>query len=243
MKYLLYILLVFVTITQVFSQSKFEQGLKAMAEENWLDAIYLFQEDSDSSYAVEADYNIGLCYTGLEDFNTALYFFEKALKSSPSNDKIIDNASLSHKKLYPEESWTHPYNGFKRMLLSLNTNMWMLFSVLLTFLLSWVIYSIMVREKYKKNMNLIVLIIGIPLWLFTLYGVYVTYNHTRELHFLIPKNIEVATFLGVDGLESEEKLQIGKRYEIIADTQNEWVKIQVNSNSSLWVRKSDVNLY
>ena len=243
MKYLFHILLVFITISHAFSQSKFELGLKAMAEEKWADAISLFQEDTDSLYSVEADYNIGLCYIALEDFNTALYFFEKALKSSPSDDKIIDNANLSFKKLYPEESWVHPYNGFTRMILSLSTNVWMLLSLLITFLLSWIIYSLVVKEKHKKNRNVIVLIIGIPFWLFTLYGVYETYNHSRELHFLIPKNIEVATFLTVDGIESDEKLQIGKRYEIISETQSEWVRIQGNSNSSLWVKKIDVNLY
>lgn len=243
MRILFYIVLIFATMAQVFSQSKFELGLKAMAQENWNAAIELFQEDTDSLYAVESDYNIGVCYIGLEDFNTALYFFEKALKTSPSNDRIIDNASLSYEKLYPEESWSHPYSGFKRIILSLSSSVWMLISIMFVALLAWIVYSLVIGDAYKKNRNVMVLLMGIPLWLFTIYGVFETYSHSRELHFLIPKNIEVATFLTVDGLESEEKLQIGKRYEIIADTQNEWIKIQGSSNSSLRVKKSDVNLY
>lgn len=243
MRILFYIVLVFVTMTQVFSQSKFELGLKAMAQENWNAAIEMFQEDRDSLYAVESDYNIGVCYIGLEDFNTALYFFEKALKTSPSNDRIIDNASLSFKKLYPEESWSHPYNGFKRMILSLSPSVWILISLLFAALLAWIVYSLVLGDTLKKNRNIMVLLIGIPLWVFTIYGVFETYNHSRELHFLIPKNIEVTTFITVDGIEAEEKLQVGKRYEIITETQSGWVRFHGNSSSSLWVRKSDVFLY
>lgn len=243
MRILFYIVLVFVTISQVFSQSKFDLGLQAMAQENWNAAIEMFEEDRDSLYAVESDYNIGVCYIGLADFNSALYFFEKSLKTSPSENRMIDNASLSFKKLYPEESWSHPYSGFKRMILSLSSSVWVLISLLCVTLLAGVVYSLVLGDTLKKYRNVVLLVIGTPLWLFSIYGVFETYGHSRELHFLIPKNSEVTTFLTVEGIEAEEKLQIGKRYKIITEAQSDWVRFQGNSSLSLWVRKSDVNIY
>jgi|GEM_PF-5697453 len=243
MKHLLYIFFAVILTSPAFSQSKFEQGLKSMAEENWQEAITLFTMDSDSSHSVESEYNIGLCYIGLEDFNSALYFFEKALTSSPANEQIIINANLSFKKLQPEGAWTHPYNGLKRMILSLSINSWIFLSLLLTVLLSWVIYLLVLKEKSSNNRNSIILVISIPIWFFTLFGVYVAHNHASELHYLLPKNANVSSFLTVDGIESEEKLQIGKRYEVITGTQSEWVRFKGGTNKSLWIRKSDVNIY
>ena len=243
MRYLFYIFLLILPFSVLFSQSKFDLGVKAMSEEKWNKAISFFQEDRDSSYTAEADYNIGLCYIGLEDVNTALYYFEKALKSSPFNDRIIENASLSFNKLYPDESWSHPYSGFKRIILSVSTNGWIAISILLSLTLSWMLHSLITHERIKRNRNIIVLIIGLPVLLFALYGANETYNHSRVIHYFIPKSNEVVTFLTVDGVEAEEKLQIGRRYEISSASENDWIRFKGAGNTALWVKKSEVNTY
>lgn len=241
MRYLFYISVVLCVLHPIRSQSDFDSGLKAMSEKNWKQAITLFQDDSDSSYSVEADYNIGLCYVGLKDFNTALYFFERALKSSPSSEIIIHNASLSFAQLYPEESWGHPYNGFTRMILSLSTNAWMILSLCITLLVAMLFYLILVKKD--RNKFAIILLFIIPIWFFTFYSVYETYYHATELDYCIPKNGEIASYLTKDGMESGEELLVGKRYEIISQPINEWVRLKSESNKTVWVEIADVNVY
>jgi tetratricopeptide (TPR) repeat protein len=213
-----------------------------MAQEDWTGAIVMFEQDRDSNYTTETDYNIGLCYAGLEDFNTALYHFEKALKHEPTDDRIINNATISFNKLYPDESWSHPYSGFTRMMLSLSVNIWMLITLVISLLLSFAVYSLVIKDEQRRNRNIVAVVFGVPLMLFTCYGVYETYNHSGSLDYLLPKNMEVTTYLTVDGLESDEKLKIGARYKIIAEN-TEWFRIKSDSSNSLWVQKSEVYPY
>ncbi|MDB2697597.1 tetratricopeptide repeat protein [Crocinitomicaceae bacterium] len=239
MKELVYIMLIFF-IGHAFSQTRFDEGVQLLHEKKWEKALSIFEELSDSSSSVAVDYNMGLCYTGQEDLNSAIYFFERALKEDPSNNIIIENATLAHSKIYPDEYWTHPYAGIERLTLSISVTGWLILSVVFSLLLAWIIFSGILHADKRLGWRLA---LTIPLWVFILYGSYRAISHQSSEHFCFPKQDIVTTYLSKGGLASEEKLLPGKRHRIDITSDEEWLCIEGPLKQLLWVKREDVYVY
>ncbi len=239
MKELVYITLIFF-IGHSFGQSRFDEGVELLHERKWDKALLIFEELSDSSSSVAVDYNMGLCYAGQEDLNSAIYFFERALKEDPSNNMIIENVILAYSKLYPDEYWTHPYGGIDRMILSISVSGWLILSVVFSLLLAWIIFSGILHADKRVGWRLALII---PLWVFILYGSYTAITHQSSEYFCFPKQDVVTTHLTKGGLASEEKLLPGKRHRIDIASDEEWLCIEDPSKQLLWVKREDVYVY
>jgi len=80
-----------------YSDKNFSEGVALLKEKNYLHAIDSFERDITQNPKLARSYfNIGLCYSYLNQINKALPYYEKALLIEPKNTSTLNNLGICY---------------------------------------------------------------------------------------------------------------------------------------------------
>ncbi|MEX1191295.1 MAG: hypothetical protein WEA99_04925 [Brumimicrobium sp.] len=232
--------------SQVIGQtdSLFDEGVNALAEDNYKKAAEYFEKDIKQAPNFEGFYNLGIAKAELGKSIESLWAFESALKYKPINGSAQFNAALVFEEIEPSKEWKHPFSWYTRIISSVNLMLWISIAFIFSLVSGVIIYLIASKhqnfglQKWSKRL----IIPSILILAISIYGAIESSKHFNKLHFLYPKSENITVYIKPGGIELKDKLSFSTRYKIISK-EGEWLEVKTNKNHSVWTKKEDVLSY
>lgn len=247
MKSLIFIMPFFLSIAFLGisqSDSLFENGVSAIAKEDYKKAVNFFISDIDQSPTFESYYNLGIAEANNENWIPSLWAFESSLKYRPNNGSAQFNADLIYDKVESNKDWEHPFSWYKRVIASVNLTIWIALVVIFSLFSGVMIFILLSHykkfelQKWSKRL----IIPFIVIFCISLYGGVESSRHYNQTYFLYPKSENVNVYIKPNGVMLKDQLTTSKRYKVLAED-DEWLKIYTNNNLSAWIKKEDALSY
>lgn len=245
MKKLVLIIFVLLSIASFAEDnaSLIEKGNKAYTGKFYQQAIDCYLKIIASGYeAPELYYNLGNAYFKLEDYASAILYFEKAKKLKPGDEDINFNLKVANTKItdkiddIPDFFLVRWYNGFAN-LFSFNT--WAIIGIVMLVIffgvLSMYLFSkILLVRKFSFWTAIALLVITIMFFVFA-HTQYIRINNTTEAIIFSPS----ITAKSSPDANSTDLFVIheGTKVKVI-DEVGEWSEIKISNGSVGWVNTS-----
>ena len=218
---------------------------KAYAEGLFTNAVDLYKQVLNSgNESWEVYYNLGNSYYKMNDFASAILFFEKAKKLNPGNEDINFNLKVTNNKIadkiepLPEMFYKRWYRNLVELF---PVDPWARITIL-TFILSlfFALFYVISQRVYLRKMGFWA---GILFFIVSLMSVHFTFQNYKTLQ----NNTEAIIFTPTVTVKSspDEKsidlfvLHEGTKVKILDNIGN-WYEIRIASGSVGWLPVSSV---
>jgi len=218
---------------------------KAYAEGLFTNAVDLYKQVLNSgNESWEVYYNLGNSYYKMNDFASAILFFEKAKKLNPGNEDINFNLKVTNNKIadkiepLPEMFYKRWYRNLVELF---PVDPWARITIL-TFILSlfFALFYVISQRVYLRKMGFWA---GILFFIVSLMSVHFTFQNYKTLQ----NNTEAIIFTPTVTIKSspDEKsidlfvLHEGTKVKILDNIGN-WYEIRIASGSVGWLPVSSV---
>jgi hypothetical protein len=242
-----FIPMVFFAFLGKSSDSLFSKGLDEMMQEDYQQAQTDFQIAAFSKPCFSSYYNLGVASGKLEEWSKAKWAFESALKFKPLNGDAQFNAEFSTRKLSENQTWNHPYPWAERVVLGFGINTWLIFVILSSIFLGFLVFNIVSKSKGKSTLKKwCISLIGPAIFLFfvSFYGIYSTNNHFTNNRFAIIKNSKTEFYISPNGVEVQDEIDPGSRLNIQKYFKDStWVQVKSQENNLLWIKNNELYTY
>ncbi len=239
----LIVLGVFLATHSASQSSNFERGLKAVADSNYSKAIEMFAKDYEEQPSVATTFNLGIIYLRRNDYNRALFAFERGLMKAPYDTDLKINARYAFQELNLNETWSHPVPALIRFLHILPFYGWFSLAILFSLTTALAVYGLFAYRKetswYSWSRRLVIPGIGLLLIVMV---VLITLSNFHNRHHYGFVNTEQELYLQPDGIKTSLQIPAGKVNVLHYNDDSTWVKVRF-SNHQGWIAKNVLNTY
>ena len=124
-----------------FAQDSFEKGLNFAQAKKYTLAIREFKSVLEANPANEsAIYNLGNCYLHNKENGKAILYLEKYLKLNPSDEEAMSIIDQAYLQLGLNKTWKSAYSTSEILFFQVGPNTWVILSILLSIIMSWLIF-------------------------------------------------------------------------------------------------------
>ena len=242
----LFVVILFLVSSAAFADDNsalIEKGNKAYSGKFYQQAIDCYLKVTKSGYeAAELYYNLGNAYFKLNDYSSAILYFEKARKLNPSDEDINYNLKVVNTKIVdkidaiPDIFFIRWYYGIVNIF---SYNKWALFGlislvVFLGFLSLYLFSKVLNTRKLAFLTSSIVFVITILFFVFaqTQYSII---NNNKEAIIFAPS----VTAKSSPDANSTDLFVIHEGIKVkVIDNVGEWSEIKIANGSKGWVNTS-----
>ena len=209
-------LFAFAIIVSSVAQDSFEKGLNFAQAKKYTLAIREFKSVMEINPANEsAIYNLGNCYLHNKENGKAILFLEKYLKLNPSDEEAMSKIDQAYLQLGLNKTWKSAYSTTEILFYQVGPNTWVVVSILLSILMSWLIF-ISFKQAKKNTIGLIILLFFVTIS--CLYGAYSAKQYIGDKRFAIVTEKSIPIFANDLGELTQNTLSEGTRVEFISFT-------------------------
>lgn len=221
--------------------AQFQEGIKAHENKRFTKARSYFQQSLKKQETATVHFNIGLTFFEQQKYIAALNSFENALKINPNFEDAMINSTLTKDKIEADSIWIHPYSWLERFIYSIGSNYWIIAIYTFSLILGIAVFIFLISKKRRKLSILfgILSIFALPTSIIALNKLE---KHINVKEFCYAKAGNTELLLSPNGLEQPEKIELGKRYRIIKESQNHF-QIKTEENRLFWVSEESVFYY
>ncbi|MGB0933818.1 MAG: hypothetical protein ACPGU5_06020 [Lishizhenia sp.] len=222
------------------ANAQFQEGIEAYQNKQFKKARTFFLKSLEQEETAAIYYNIGLTYFEEKKFVAALSNFENALKIKPRFEDAMINAALTKDKIEADAIWAHPYSWLERFIYSIGSKYWITIIYTSSIMLGTTLFLLLMYRKRKVVLLFFLLsIFALPMSILALNKLE---KHIHLKEYCFAKNKNTTLLLSPNGLEQPEKIELGKRYRIIKESQNHF-QIKTEGNRLFWVSAESVFYY
>lgn len=238
-------------VTSTFANEElsvvFKKGNEAYSNEQFqkADSLYSIIE-SEGYYSSELFFNMGNTNYKLENIPETIYYYEKALKLSPSNEEIINNLKLANSRVSDKNTikTSSRIEDVIYTYIKSTTNFWanlsIFFMILSGFLL--IVYLLINQLKIKKISfygAIILLLIGIT----TIYLSSIQNKKlTKEEHGIVFSSSVELKMEPSENASPAFVLHEGTKVKLLNQNEN-WFEISFDKGQIAWIKKEALKTF
>ncbi|MCK5677274.1 MAG: tetratricopeptide repeat protein [Flavobacteriaceae bacterium] len=247
MKNIIFFLILLVGLTGQAQNldSLFVQANKLYQQENYIEALELYQEIENQKYESGALYfNMANVYYKTNQVAPSIYYYEKALQFDPDNKDYIFNLEFA-KRMTLDNIEALPKSLGQKFrdvfILKFTYNTWAIIAVSLAFLfaLLFLLYHFSYSTS-KKRIYFITSILSVIFVSISLYFSYRNYHHIKNIKtaiiFATQAQIKSAP---TKSSEINFELHEGTKVQIL-ETLDNWKKIKIVDGKTGWIDGEDL---
>lgn len=200
----------------------------------------------ENIFSADSLFNLGNDAYSANQFDKAIFNYEKAKLLDPGSNDIAVNLQLANEQLSTDIIEIEPFflaSWWQSISEQLLPGGWKVVSVVILFCLLGFVYFYFFKNK-PENKNVFYSITGLLLVLFImsiLAGV-TRQNQIFDSPFAIVFDGDHALYLGPDLVSEEVKNLTGGNKLRILDEDGEWYKVSAMDSEQGWIKKQDVQL-
>jgi tetratricopeptide (TPR) repeat protein len=199
---------------------------------------------NEINFSADSLYNLGNSAYYDQQFDAAIYYYEKARLLDPGAEDIITNLQLANERLSTEiielkpfflVSWWDAVTGL------MLPGGWKFSSVLVLALLLLLCYFYLFKDKPKKK-SLFYALLGVFTFFFLL-TIAAGKTRTDQIYnssFAIVFGNDQSLYLGPDDVSEEVKQVTGGNKLRILDEAGDWYKVSAMDSEQGWIKKEHV---
>ena len=234
-------------LTKQEAQQLFEEANKKYTEQDYkaADSLYLILE-TEGFYSPELYYNLGNVNYKLRNIPETIYYYEKALKLSPSNEDVIHNLKLAN-QLLADKNNIKTSTRIDDLLYSLihsSTNFWAVTALVFALLggLLLVVFIVSKNNRLRK----IAFYVGVSSFLLATTFTYfasLEYNKLTNYEYgiIYSPYVELKTEPS-DKASSAFILHEGTKVKVLNENEN-WYEISFGDGQVAWIKKEDLRVF
>ncbi len=234
--------------TVIIAQSPketFSKGNELYRNGDYLKAVELYKSIEDKGLQSDDLYfNLGNCYYKLNKVAPAIYYYEKALKINPENQKAITNLGFAKRMtidVIDELPKTFLQKFSTNIIQKISYNTWAIIAVVASFLVA--IFFLLYYFTYSSNKKLLFFnsaIISLVVLIVTLFFSMENYKQLQKnktaIIFAIKVEVNSAPSINSDAVfELHEGTKV-----IILDELDSWKKIKLSDGKTGWILADDL---
>ena len=239
MKRLIFILSLFICSQNFASEHVFELGNKQYVNENYSEAISLYDSILTSGLeSSELYYNLGNCHYKTNDWANAIWHYEKSLQLN-NNEKTKHNLELVKLKII-DRIEPLPQLFYKKWWInltqSLSTQVWQiitLFGIGFIFILQLISQFTSLKNKLITKILSAITVIILLITQTSYYN-----NFTKKEAIIFSETITVNS-APTSSSTNLFTLHAGSKVEII-DTIGDWINIKIANGNSGWIGQNSI---
>lgn len=220
------------------SDSLFQYGVVALADEDFEVAEGLLLQDVELQPSFEGYYNLSQAYIGQENYFKAYWAAEKALKFAPNNNMAKENIRFTLGELNSDVKASHTYSWLERFIVFIPDFYWFLIGLIFSVLSAYFLYKLTTKGG---AINLIFTLAFAIVLLLTIAAGRYHYSFYNNEFYATPTENEIQTFAGKNGIRLNQVLTAGQRYKILKQKEG-WVKLEFLDGQPVWVEKESLLL-
>jgi tetratricopeptide (TPR) repeat protein len=234
--------------TVIIAQSPkelFSKGNELYRNGDYSKAVELYKsiEDKDLQSS-DLYFNLGNCYYKLNKVAPAIYYYEKALKLNPENQKAITNLSFA-KRMTIDVIDVLPKTFLQKfstnIIQKLSYNSWAFIAVIASFLVA--IFFLLYYFTFSSNKKLLFFnssIISLVVLIVTLFFSIENYKQIQKNRtaIIFATKVEVKS---APSMNSEEAFELHEGTKVIVlDELDHWKKIKLSDGKTGWIPSSEL---
>ena len=191
-------------------------------------------------------YNLGNVAFNQEQYDEAIFYYEKAKLLEPLAEDISINLQLANEKLSTDIIELEPFfiarwwNKFTDLMLP---GSWKLTSILLLLGAIVLLYLNYIRNKIKRQFYFLTMIgLILMLFLISVFAGMTRSNHIFNSPIAIVFGGDQPLYVGPDTVSEEVKTLTGGNKLKILDEDGDWYKVSAMDNEQGWIKKHNVKL-
>jgi len=201
---------------------------------------------SEVIFSADSLYNLGNFAFNQEQYDEAIFYYEKAKLLDPWAEDISINLQLANEKLSTDIIELKPFfiaSWWNKLANLMLPGAWKFSSILLLLALVVVLYLHYFRKRIKKRIHFLV-IFGLILLLFlvSVFAGFTRVNHIFDSPIAIVFGEDQSLYEGPDTVSEEVKKLTGGNKVKILDEDGEWYKVSAVDSEQGWIKKQNVKL-